>query len=124
MGHQPVVVKLMSPLQFGESPKPNSSKTAKGSGSRRQATRLISWYSMAMNWRERIAVDPKVLVGKPVIKGTRLAVEFIVDLLAAGWTQKQILDNYPHICQEDIQACLAYAAELLHTEHIVPLQPA
>lgn len=79
---------------------------------------------MAMNWRERIAVDPKVLVGKPVIKGTRLAVEFIVDLLAAGWTQDQILDNYPHICQEDIQACLAYAAELLHTEHIVPLQPA
>jgi uncharacterized protein (DUF433 family) len=77
---------------------------------------------MEMNWRERITVDPKVLVGKPVIKGTRLAVEFIVDLLAAGWTQEQILDNYPHIRQEDIQACLAYAAELLHTEHVVPLQ--
>ncbi len=79
---------------------------------------------MAMNWRERITVDPKVLVGKPVIKGTRLAVEFIVDLLAAGWTQEQILDNYPHIRQEDIQACLAYAAELLHAEHVIPLQPA
>jgi uncharacterized protein (DUF433 family) len=77
---------------------------------------------MAMNWRERITVDPKVLVGKPVIKGTRLAVELIVDLLAAGWTQEQILDNYPHIRQEDIQACLAYAAELLHTEHVTPLQ--
>ena len=77
-----------------------------------------------MNWRERITVDRKVLVGKPVIKGTRLAVEFIVDLLAAGWTQQQILDNYPHIRQEDIRACLAYAAELLHTEHVVPLQPA
>lgn len=79
---------------------------------------------MAMNWRERITVDPEVLVGKPVIKGTRLAVEFVVELLAAGWTQEQILDNYPHLHQEDIQACLAYAAELLHTEHVVPLQPA
>ncbi len=79
---------------------------------------------MPLNWRERIAVDPKVLVGKPVIKGTRLAVEFVVELLAAGWTQQQILDNYPHICQEGIQACLAYAVEVLHSEHIVPLQPA
>jgi len=75
-----------------------------------------------MNWQERITVDPRVLVGKPVIKGTRLAVEFIVDLLAAGWTNEQILDNYPNIRQEDIQACLAYAAELLHTEHVVPLE--
>lgn len=64
-----------------------------------------------MNWQDRITVDPNVLVGKPVIKGTRLAVEFIVDLLAAGWTAEQILDNYPHLIQEDIQACLAYAAE-------------
>jgi uncharacterized protein (DUF433 family) len=79
---------------------------------------------MAVNWREHITVDPKVLVGKPIIKGTRLAVEFIIDLLAAGWTQEQILENYPHIGQDDMQACLAYAAELLHTERIVPLQPA
>ncbi|MDX1981400.1 MAG: DUF433 domain-containing protein [Bryobacteraceae bacterium] len=60
-----------------------------------------------MNWQDRITVDPNVLVGKPVIKGTRLAVEFIVDLLAAGWTPGQILDNYPRLIQEDIQACLA-----------------
>jgi uncharacterized protein (DUF433 family) len=79
---------------------------------------------MAVNWRERITVDPKVLVGKPIIRGTRLAVEFLIDLLAAGWTQEQILENYPHIGQDDIPACLAYAAELLHTERIVPLQPA
>ena len=77
-----------------------------------------------MNWRERITVDPKVLVGKPIIKGTRLAVEFLIDLLAAGWTQEQILENYPNIGPDDIPACLAYAAELLHTERIVPLQPA
>jgi uncharacterized protein (DUF433 family) len=63
----------------------------------------------ATNWRERITVAPKVLVRKPIIKVTRLAVEFNLDLLAAGWAQKQILDNYPHIRLEDIQACLAYA---------------
>lgn len=59
-----------------------------------------------MNWSERISVDPKILVGKPVIKGTRLAVEFIVDLLANGWSHEQILDNYPGIVQDDICACL------------------
>jgi uncharacterized protein (DUF433 family) len=77
-----------------------------------------------MSWQERITVDPKVLVGKPVIKGTRLAVEFIVDLLAAGWTYEEVLDNYPHINREDIQACLSYAAELLHAEHVIPLETA
>lgn len=84
----------------------------------------VNMVAMEMNWRERITIDPQVLVGKPVIKGTRLAVEFIVDLLAAGWTHEQILDNYPHIRREDIQACLAYAAELLHAEHVVLLQSA
>lgn len=77
-----------------------------------------------MKWSDRITVDPKVLVGKPVIKGTRLSVEFIVDLLAAGWTHQQILENYPHLRQEDIQACLAYAAELLHAEHVIPIETA
>jgi uncharacterized protein (DUF433 family) len=71
-----------------------------------------------MNWQDRIAADPKVLVGKPVIKGTRLSVEFIIELLAAGWTHQQILENYPHISSEDIQACLSYAAELLHSERV------
>ncbi|MBY0508107.1 MAG: DUF433 domain-containing protein [Bryobacteraceae bacterium] len=77
-----------------------------------------------MSWRERITVAPQVLVGKPVIKGTRLAVGFSVYLLAAGRNHELVLDNYPHIRQEDIQACLAYAGELLHTEHVVPRQPA
>lgn len=66
-----------------------------------------------MDCQDRITVDPTILVGKPVIKGTRLSVEFIIELLVAGWTHEQILDNYPHIRREDIQACLAYAAELL-----------
>ena len=57
-------------------------------------------------WEDRISVDPAVLVGKPVIKGTRLAVEFILDLLAQGWSYEEILRNYPGIEVADIQACL------------------
>lgn len=48
-----------------------------------------------MNWRERIVIDPSVLTGKPIIKGTRLAVEFIIDLLAHDWTESEILRSYP-----------------------------
>ncbi len=62
-----------------------------------------------MDWQNHIIVDPKILVGKPVIKGTRLAVEFIVDLLAQGWVESEILRNYPVITHEDITACLKYA---------------
>jgi len=47
-----------------------------------------------MNWQDRIIIDPRIVVGKPVVKGTRLAVEFMVELLAQGWTEQQILDNY------------------------------
>jgi len=75
-----------------------------------------------MEWRERITVDPGVLVGKPVVKGTRISVELIVDLLAAGWTQEQILDSYPNLTLDDIRACLAYAGELLHAEKVFPLK--
>lgn len=66
-----------------------------------------------MNWQEHIIVDPQILVGKSVIKGTRLAVEFIVDLLAQGWSEDEILRNYPGITQDDIRACLSYASEIL-----------
>jgi uncharacterized protein (DUF433 family) len=62
-----------------------------------------------LNIQDRIVIDPEILVGKPVVKGTRLAVEFIIDLLAQGWTRAEILRNYPGLTQEDIQACLAYA---------------
>jgi len=51
-------------------------------------------------------------------------VEWVVDLLAAGWSREQILENYPHLTPEDIQACLGYASELLHSEKIFPLEPA
>jgi uncharacterized protein (DUF433 family) len=74
-----------------------------------------------MDWQDRIAVDPKVLVGKPVIKGTRIAVEFVVELLAEGWTHEQIVRNYPHLTGEDIQAALHYATEVLKLERVYPL---
>ena len=61
-----------------------------------------------MEWQEGIIIDPKILVGKPVIKGTRLAVEFIVELLAQGWAENEILRNYPGITHDNITACLKY----------------
>jgi uncharacterized protein (DUF433 family) len=70
---------------------------------------------------ERIAIDPAVLVGKPVIKGTRLAVEFIVGLLAAGCRIDDILLEYDHITREEVQACLAYAHQLLADEKVYPI---
>jgi uncharacterized protein (DUF433 family) len=70
-----------------------------------------------MDWHDRISVDPRVLVGK-VIKGTRIAVEFVVDLLGRGWTKEQILHEYDHLTEEDIQACLAYASEVLKSERV------
>ena len=76
------------------------------------------------NWKERIQIDPNILVGKPVIKGTRLAVEFVIDLLAQGWAEQEILRNYPGITHEDILACLKYAGETLHAEKVFPLRAA
>ena len=71
-----------------------------------------------MNWQDRIVIDPKVLVGKPVIKGTRMAVEFVVDLLARGWSFQQVLQEYDHLMEADIRACLAYASEILKSEKV------
>jgi uncharacterized protein (DUF433 family) len=71
-----------------------------------------------MDWKARISVDPRVLVGKPVVKGTRIAVEFVIDLMARGWTTQQILEEYDHLTAEDIQACLSYASEILKSERV------
>ncbi|MBV8188810.1 MAG: DUF433 domain-containing protein [Alphaproteobacteria bacterium] len=68
----------------------------------------------------RIVLDPAVLAGKPLVRGTRLAVEFVIDLLAAGWSEAQILDNYPGLCRDDILACLAYARDVLSSEKVFP----
>ncbi len=74
-----------------------------------------------MSWQERIVINPEILVGKPTIKGTRLAVEFIIDLLAEGWNEAEILKNYPGLTTEDIQACLSYASVMLKSEKVYPL---
>ena len=74
-----------------------------------------------MTWEDRITVDSTVLIGKPVIKGTRLAVEFVVGLLAQGWTEAEVLRNYPGIAREDVLACLAYAQDRLQDERVYPV---
>ena len=73
-----------------------------------------------MTWQERIVVDPQILVGKPVIRGTRLAVELIVDLLAQGWSEEEILKNYPGLTREDLQASLKYASAVMQSERVYP----
>jgi uncharacterized protein (DUF433 family) len=74
-----------------------------------------------MSWRDRIELDPKVLVGKPVVRGTRLAVEFVLEMVASGVSEQDILANYPRLTHEDILACVAYAAECLKSERVYPI---
>jgi len=74
-----------------------------------------------MRWQDRIEVNPEVLVGKPVIKGTRIAVEHVIELLAEGWTEKQILEHYPRLQTDDIRAAVHYAAEALKAEKVYPI---
>ena len=71
-----------------------------------------------MRWQERIEINPRVLVGKPIIKGTRIAVEFVIELLGRGWSVEQILEEFDHLTREDIQACLVYAGEALKSERV------
>ena len=68
----------------------------------------------------RIAVDPDVLTGKPVIRGARLSVEFVIGLMADGWTEADILQNYPAIVHDDIIACLAYTRDVLSSNKLFP----
>ncbi len=72
-----------------------------------------------MRWEDHITADPKILVGKPIVRGTRLAVEFILDLLAGGWSVDDVLEEYPPLKLEDIHACLAYAGELVKSERLI-----
>jgi uncharacterized protein (DUF433 family) len=74
-----------------------------------------------MDWRTRIEINPEILVGKPVVKGTRLSVELVLDLVAAGCPESEILANYPGLAHEDVLACVAYAAEIVRSERVFPL---
>ena len=76
-----------------------------------------------MTWNEYIHADPEVLAGKPVIKGTRLAVDFVLSLLAEGWSREELRTNYPQLTDDALCAVFAYAAEVLHDQTLLPLKP-
>lgn len=76
-----------------------------------------------MKWQDHIVSDPNILLGKPVIKGTRLSVEFILERLATGWSEQEVLDNYPRLTRDDIQAIYAYAYEGLKDGLLFQLRP-
>ena len=69
---------------------------------------------------ERIVINPKVMVGKPIVKGTRIPVDMIVKLMAQGMTVKEILEDYPNLTKEDIKAALLYSAEVVSGEIVLP----
>ena len=75
---------------------------------------------MEKNFMKRIVVNPKVIVGKPVIRGTRVAVYEIVARVAQGWTFQEILEDFPRITEDDIKAALMYAEKLVEGEEIFP----
>ncbi len=64
-----------------------------------------------MDWRNNITSDKGILGGKPIVKGTRLSVEFLLGLFAGGWTEEEVLKNYPSLKKEDIQAVFAFAQD-------------
>lgn len=74
-----------------------------------------------LNIQDHIEINPKILMGKPVIKGTRISVELLLEKLSAGETEKDIIDAHPHITKEDIKAALAFAAQSLKGENIYPV---
>lgn len=77
-----------------------------------------------MDWRDHIITDPAVLCGKPTLKGTRLSVEFVLDLLAAGWDMPSIRTHYPNLTEERIRAVHAYVADIIKNERFYLLPPA
>jgi uncharacterized protein (DUF433 family) len=67
---------------------------------------------------DRITIDPTILVGKPVVRGTRLSVDFLVGLMGEGWSEAEILRNYPGLTRDDLLACLKYASERVGEERV------
>jgi uncharacterized protein (DUF433 family) len=77
-----------------------------------------------MEWKDKIVTDPEVCGGRPRLKGTRLTVEFLLGLKAAGWSEPQIIENYPHITHEDLKAVFAYAQAIIQDEVFLPASAA
>lgn len=74
-----------------------------------------------MDWRQYIHSEEKILLGKPTVKGTRLSVEFILGLFANGWTIQQVLENYPGLTPESVQAVFVFVAECMQDESLYML---
>ena len=79
--------------------------------------------SVNVNWRDHVVSDPEVLTGKPSIRGTRLAADFILGLLAEGWTEAEVLENHPRLKPESLRAIYAYAAEVLANDAVQAVAP-
>ncbi|NEP13446.1 MAG: DUF433 domain-containing protein [Symploca sp. SIO2C1] len=77
---------------------------------------------MTSHWGEYIHCDPKILVGKPVVKGTRLSVEFLLGLFAEGWTENQVLENYPTLTIEELRSVFVFASECISQNAIALFQ--
>ncbi len=77
------------------------------------------YQEVSMNWKDKITIDPNICHGKPCIKSTRIIVSVILDNLANGMKEEDILRSYPSLTSEDIQAAIAYAAELSHERLIL-----
>lgn len=77
-----------------------------------------------VDWKQHIICDPDVLGGKPILKGTRLSVEFVLELLAGGWNLETTAKNYPNLTEERIRVVLAYAAETFREDRFHLLPPA
>lgn len=73
------------------------------------------------DFEKRIEINPKILLGKPLIRGTRIPVELVVKLVAQGWKEEEILKEYPSLSKEDIQAALLYAEKVIEGEEVYPL---
>ena len=76
-----------------------------------------------MIWTDHIYADPAIVGGKPLIKGTRLAVDFVLGLLAEGWSREQLQEDYPQLTDDALRAVFAYAADALHDQTLLPVRP-
>lgn len=74
-----------------------------------------------LKYKDRIEINPNILVGKPIIKGTRISIEFILELLANNWSFESILENYPQLIKEDILAAIEYSLDVLRREKVFDL---
>lgn len=81
-------------------------------------------FEKGLDWRDHVTVNPDILVGKPIIKGTRISVELLLDRLGDGWSMAEILESYPHLKREDVQAAVKFATELFKEERFVAIAKA